>query len=274
MGKKKTTGNPAAKVTIAKPFCFFCDRTFDDENVLLQHQRGRHFRCAECDDTQIRGKCESVQGLIVHTLKVHGKALARVPNSLEGRHKPEANVYGMDGIPDDLLAERGYERKTSENVQPEQEAAPPPAQALAAMAQQMPPPPAFAQQPTMPAMPTMPTMPPMGMAQFGGMPGFPPMLPQGGFPPPAPGMQTMPAAQDNTPGSLHGMLGMGSGAQAGGPSMDGFQQFLASQGQQGPPAAPPADAPQKRMLPPDEHGEEDISVEERRAALPRYRGRN
>lgn len=105
MGRKK--GNTVAKED-TRPFCFFCERKFEDEQVLLQHQRAKHFRCPECDDGAIRGKCESVQGLIVHTLKIHGKALDRVPNAMQGRDNPELNVYGMEGIPLEMLRAKGY----------------------------------------------------------------------------------------------------------------------------------------------------------------------
>lgn len=27
-----------------KPFCFYCDREFDDEPTLVQHQKARHFK--------------------------------------------------------------------------------------------------------------------------------------------------------------------------------------------------------------------------------------
>jgi len=106
MGRKKASQSQTQQQT--KPFCFFCDRSFEDETVLVQHQRAKHFRCPECDDGAIRGKCESVQGLIVHTLKVHGKTLSRVPNALQGRDNPELNVYGMDGIPEEVLRQKGY----------------------------------------------------------------------------------------------------------------------------------------------------------------------
>merc|ERR1712232_605383 len=76
--------------------------------VLLQHQRGKHFHCKECGASEMRGKCESIQGLIVHTLKVHGKTLSRVPNAMPGRDDPGCNVFGMDGVPESVLTEKGY----------------------------------------------------------------------------------------------------------------------------------------------------------------------
>lgn len=41
MGKKK-------KRSDQKPFCYYCDRIFDDEAMLVQHQRAKHFKCPEC----------------------------------------------------------------------------------------------------------------------------------------------------------------------------------------------------------------------------------
>eukprot|EP00406_Dinophysis_acuminata_P072039 CAMPEP_0179257852 /NCGR_PEP_ID=MMETSP0797-20121207/25006_1 /TAXON_ID=47934 /ORGANISM="Dinophysis acuminata, Strain DAEP01" /LENGTH=251 /DNA_ID=CAMNT_0020965851 /DNA_START=60 /DNA_END=812 /DNA_ORIENTATION=- len=195
MGRKKAAGGVLQH---NRPFCFFCDRTFDDETVLLQHQRAKHFRCPECDDGAVRGKCESVQGLIVHTLKVHGKSLARVPNAQQGRDNPELNVYGMDGIPAEVLKEKGF-------PEPGSAAEPPP-------------------KPRAP--PVMPPGMPPGMA----MP--PGLLPPGVVPPP-PGMM----------GGLPGMpaLGFATGPTPieSGPSLEGFQKFLASQGLALPPGAMP-----------------------------------
>ncbi len=41
MGKKK-------KKSDTKPFCYYCDRVFDDEAMLVQHQRAKHFKCPDC----------------------------------------------------------------------------------------------------------------------------------------------------------------------------------------------------------------------------------
>lgn len=39
MGRKK-------RGTIKKVvFCYYCDREFDDEKVLIQHQKAKHFKC-------------------------------------------------------------------------------------------------------------------------------------------------------------------------------------------------------------------------------------
>lgn len=38
MGRRKR----AAKKVI---FCYYCDRTFNDEASLIEHQKSKHFRC-------------------------------------------------------------------------------------------------------------------------------------------------------------------------------------------------------------------------------------
>jgi len=174
MGRKKALG-ASAKVDL-RPFCYFCDRTFEDDNVLIQHQRAKHFRCAECDDGQIRGKCESVQGLIVHTLKVHGKALARVPNAQQGRDNPDQNVYGMDGIPDEMMEAKGFQIRQaiggeeSAAQRPKVEEPPRPTNAA--------PMPGFPGLPAPAGMPAMPGFP--GLPGPGQMPGFPGLPSPGG----------------------------------------------------------------------------------------------
>lgn len=49
-----------------KPFCYYCDRVFDDEAQLVQHQRSRHFKCPDCPK-----KLNTAQGLWTHANQVH-----------------------------------------------------------------------------------------------------------------------------------------------------------------------------------------------------------
>jgi len=268
MGRKKAGDkvNPQA----CRPFCYFCDRTFDDENILIQHQRAKHFRCQECDDTAVRGKCESVQGLIVHTLKVHSKSLPRVPNALQGRDNPELNVYGMDGVPAEILKQRGIDRPELVG-----KAAPPPSEPASGLE----------------AMASWSTqgMSPMA-GQPGGMPSMPGMPPIPGVPaaPSLEGFQQFLAAQKAPNSMVAGAsapvppatdtFGSGFPPQAGlpGPPADGQPTTMALP----PPASlaggsnggtPAQQMPQKRRWEEEDVAGEDISVEERRALLDRYR---
>ena len=60
MGRKKKR-----VVETVKPWCFFCDRVFEDESVLIQHQKARHFKCTSCSR-----KLNSVGGLRIHLFQV------------------------------------------------------------------------------------------------------------------------------------------------------------------------------------------------------------
>lgn len=95
MGRKKR--NRAS----LKPFCFYCEREFDDEKVLIQHQKAKHFKCSACNR-----KLDTATGLVVHMLQVHKETISRVPNSNNGRDNPDLIIHGMDGVPIELLNEK------------------------------------------------------------------------------------------------------------------------------------------------------------------------
>lgn len=60
MGRKKRKNK-----LVLKPFCFYCTREFDDEKVLIQHQKAKHFKCTECSR-----KLDTATGLQVHMQQV------------------------------------------------------------------------------------------------------------------------------------------------------------------------------------------------------------
>lgn len=95
MGRKKRRGAQL------KPFCYYCDREFDDEKVLIQHQKAKHFKCSECNR-----KLDTATGLVVHMLQVHKETISRVPNANPGRDNPEDIIHGMAGVPQDILNEK------------------------------------------------------------------------------------------------------------------------------------------------------------------------
>lgn len=61
MGRKKKKREEEQK-----PWCWYCDREFIDEPTLVQHQKGKHFKCADCNR-----KLNTAQGLCVHAYQVH-----------------------------------------------------------------------------------------------------------------------------------------------------------------------------------------------------------
>ncbi|GAB2282496.1 hypothetical protein Dimus_017039 [Dionaea muscipula] len=92
MGKKKKRQND-------KVFCYYCDREFDDEKILVQHQKAKHFKCHVCNK-----KLSTAGGMVIHVLQVHKENVTKVPNAKSERESTEIEIYGMQGIPADILA--------------------------------------------------------------------------------------------------------------------------------------------------------------------------
>lgn len=188
-----------------KPWCWYCNREFDDDKILAQHQRAKHFKCPFCHK-----KLYSGPGLTVHCVQVHKEKIDKIPEALPNRNSVDIDIYGMQGVPEDDLREherlkRGDDsgpsrsqdnrsqqgtsqqsRPAQQNSYPQNSLATNPAAMHAAMFQHamsmgaMPPPPGFPMGPNgMPMPPPGFPMPP---------PGFPGMLPppmHSGMPPPA-----------------------------------------------------------------------------------------
>jgi hypothetical protein len=47
MGKKKR-GYPSVDDVLARPWCYYCERDFDDLKILISHQKAKHFKCERC----------------------------------------------------------------------------------------------------------------------------------------------------------------------------------------------------------------------------------
>eukprot|EP01080_Neovahlkampfia_damariscottae_P012309 gene12309-5983_t len=84
-----------------RPWCFYCDREFDDEKVLIGHQKSKHFKCPKCSK-----KLGSASGMATHALQCHKVSVMEVPNSKVGRDTLEYKIYGMDGIPQEFILQR------------------------------------------------------------------------------------------------------------------------------------------------------------------------
>ncbi|XP_061882922.1 BUB3-interacting and GLEBS motif-containing protein ZNF207-like isoform X2 [Entelurus aequoreus] len=198
-----------------KPWCWYCNRDFDDEKILIQHQKAKHFKCHICHKKLYTGP-----GLAIHCMQVHKETIDSVPNAIPGRIDIELEIYGMEGIPEKDMQERrrtleqksqdgGKKRNPddSDEDDDDDEAGPsvqqvtgvPPQVGYAApMAQPGIPPVAGA--PGMPPggyqgmPPMMPGVPPMMHGMHHGIHGMPPgMMPMGGMMPPMmPGLPGMP----------------------------------------------------------------------------------
>ncbi|MEE6507081.1 hypothetical protein FKM82_007963 [Ascaphus truei] len=84
-----------------KPWCWYCNRDFDDEKILIQHQKAKHFKCHICHKKLYTGP-----GLAIHCMQVHKETIDAVPNAIPGRTDIELEIYGMEGIPEKDMDER------------------------------------------------------------------------------------------------------------------------------------------------------------------------
>ncbi|ERE67531.1 zinc finger protein [Cricetulus griseus] len=167
----------------------YCNRDFDDEKILIQHQKAKHFKCHICHKKLYTGP-----GLAIHCMQVHKETIDAVPNAIPGRTDIELEIYGMEGIPEKDMDERRrlLEQKTQESQKKKQQddsdeydddesAASTSFQPQPVQPQQGYIPPMA--QPGLPPVPGAPGMPP-GIPPL--MPGVPPLMP--GMPPVMPGM--------------------------------------------------------------------------------------
>ncbi|KLO07335.1 hypothetical protein SCHPADRAFT_917273 [Schizopora paradoxa] len=101
MGKKKS------KKAVIRPWCWYCEREFEDEKVLMQHQKAKHFKCKICPR-----RLNTAGGLAVHIQQVHKlepENLPRIENALPNRDGYEVEIFGMEGIPASDVVD--YKRK-------------------------------------------------------------------------------------------------------------------------------------------------------------------
>ncbi|CAK5108111.1 unnamed protein product [Meloidogyne enterolobii] len=157
-----------------KPWCWYCNREFEDEKILIQHQKAKHFKCHICNKKLFTGP-----GLAIHCMQVHKETIDKIPGAVPGRDNVNIEVYGMEGLPPDA--------KPNETTPPPSKI-PRPA---------MPPLPPVAPPMLMPGMAALQQfqaagglirMPAMGMRPF-----MPPFGPNGSFPMMRPPIHGMPA---------------------------------------------------------------------------------
>lgn len=84
----------------------YCNREFEDDKVLIYHQKAKHFKCHICHK-----KLYTAPGLAIHCSQVHKEIINSVPNALPSRDNIEIEIYGMEGIPEE--DKRAHERLKS-----------------------------------------------------------------------------------------------------------------------------------------------------------------
>lgn len=174
MGRKNKHKVEAEKDEV---YCFYCEREFEDEKLLILHQKAKHFKCEVCNK-----KLLTVGGLVIHMQQVHKQKQEKVPAANTGRDRIEYEVYGMAGIPREFLTEKQKAKIAKRELEQQQQQQ---QYHMNYMGQPM---------GMMPGMPGMPGMTGMMMPPPG-MPGMNTMGWGGGMPQPfmgAPFQQMMP----------------------------------------------------------------------------------
>ncbi|GJE96955.1 hypothetical protein PsYK624_131650 [Phanerochaete sordida] len=108
---------------ILRPWCWYCEREFEDEKVLMQHQKAKHFKCNLCPR-----RLNTAGGLAVHIQQVHKlepENLPRIENALPGRDGYEVEIFGMEGIPAPDVADYKRRKEIELGLNPGSISAPP-----------------------------------------------------------------------------------------------------------------------------------------------------
>ncbi|KAL4780892.1 hypothetical protein BJX76DRAFT_31959 [Aspergillus varians] len=96
MGKKRRS--PTLEEVIARPWCYYCERDFDDLKILISHQKAKHFKCERCGR-----RLNTAGGLSVHMSQVHKEQLTAVDNALSNRSSLDVEIFGMEGVPEEAI---------------------------------------------------------------------------------------------------------------------------------------------------------------------------
>ncbi|CAN8007499.1 unnamed protein product, partial [Ixodes pacificus] len=92
----------------------YCNREFDDEKILIQHQKAKHFKCHICHKKLYTGP-----GLAIHCMQVHKETIDKVPNALPNKNSVDIEIYGMEGIPEEDIREHERQKQDrSESAEP------------------------------------------------------------------------------------------------------------------------------------------------------------
>ena len=68
--------------------------------MLISHQKAKHFKCERCNK-----RLNTAGGLSVHMNQVHKESLHQVENALSNRQGLDVEIFGMEGVPEDIIRE-------------------------------------------------------------------------------------------------------------------------------------------------------------------------
>lgn len=116
---KKKRQHPDVEEILSRPWCYYCERDFDDLKILINHQKAKHFKCERCGR-----RLNTAGGLSVHMSQVHKENLTAVDNALPNRAGLDIEIFGMEGIPEDIVQQHSQRVLTTyHQAQAERQAA-------------------------------------------------------------------------------------------------------------------------------------------------------
>jgi len=95
---KKRKRYPDLNQKLERPWCYYCERDFDDLKILISHQKAKHFKCDRCGR-----RLNTAGGLNVHMTQVHKENLTHVENAIGGRQGLDIEIFGMEGVPAEIV---------------------------------------------------------------------------------------------------------------------------------------------------------------------------
>ncbi|KAK9380164.1 uncharacterized protein V2V93DRAFT_371805 [Kockiozyma suomiensis] len=110
MVRKKSASANLQKL-LERPWCYYCERDFDDLKVLISHQRALHFKCEHCNR-----RLNTAGGLVVHVQQMHKELLTQVYNSIKGREDTSIEIFGLEGIPPEAVKEHEAQLREKYNI--------------------------------------------------------------------------------------------------------------------------------------------------------------
>ncbi|KAF2465342.1 uncharacterized protein BDR25DRAFT_270529 [Lindgomyces ingoldianus] len=114
---KRKRQYPTLQQKLDRPWCYYCERDFDDLKILISHQKAKHFKCDKCNR-----RLNTAGGLSVHMNQVHKENLTKVENANPDRQSLDIEIFGMEGIPAEVVDQHNQE-VTSKHFAEEQERA-------------------------------------------------------------------------------------------------------------------------------------------------------
>ncbi|KAK3215519.1 hypothetical protein GRF29_8g241435 [Pseudopithomyces chartarum] len=101
---KKRKRYPDLNQKLERPWCYYCERDFDDLKILISHQKAKHFKCEKCGR-----RLNTAGGLNVHMTQVHKEQLNQVENAIAGRGGLDIEIFGMEGVPAEVIDQHNHQ---------------------------------------------------------------------------------------------------------------------------------------------------------------------